>query len=189
MLPEHILSGHDFDQVRLDEIADPVTHEPIGSGPFLLTERSPGGSLTVSRNPRWWGATVPALQSIVFEVVPSANDQFDGVSSGALDLIFPQPQARIADVGELAGIAVQSAPGTAMEHLDFHVESADMPSCGTVVPAGGGLFDRPRRACAAAYGSLIPGYPALHNLTFASSETAYRPVFSRYAYSPEAVSA
>ncbi len=190
VLPEHILSGHDFDQVLLDEIADPVTHEPIGSGPFLLTERSPGESLTVSRNPRWWGATVPALQSIVFEVVPSANDQFDGVGSGALDLIFPQPQARIADMEELAGIAVQSAPGTAMEHLDFHVQSADMPLLQQRWFRQAVAYSIDRDALAtAAYGSLIPGYPALHNLTFASSQTAYRPVFSRYAYNPEAVSA
>ena len=190
VLPEHILSGHDFDQVLLDEIADPVTHEPIGSGPFLLTERSPGVSLTVSRNPRWWGATVPSLQSIVFKVVPSANDQFDGVSSGALDLIFPQPQARIADVEQLAGIAVQSAPGTAMEHLDFHVQSADMPLLQQRWFRQAVAYSIDRDALAtAAYGNLIPGYPALHNLTFASSQTGYRPVFSRYAYSPEAVSA
>ena len=37
VLPKHVLAGHDFDQVWRDEIADPVTHEPIGSGPFLIT--------------------------------------------------------------------------------------------------------------------------------------------------------
>ena len=41
--PKHVLSGHDFDQVLLDEIADPVTHEPIGSGPFLVTGWPRGG--------------------------------------------------------------------------------------------------------------------------------------------------
>ncbi|HWL32178.1 MAG TPA: ABC transporter substrate-binding protein, partial [Gaiellaceae bacterium] len=190
VLPEHILSGHDFDQVLQDEIADPVTHEPIGSGPFLLTDRSPGESLTVSRNPRWWGSTVPALQSIVFKVVPSANDQFDGVGNGELDLIFPQPQARIAEIDGIAGIAVQSAPSTTMEHLDFHVQSEDMPLLQQRWFRQAVAYSIDRAALAtAAYGSLIPGYPALQNLTFASSQREYRPVFSRYAYNPEAVSA
>ena len=33
VLPEHVLAGHDFDQVWRDGIDDPVTHEPIGSRP------------------------------------------------------------------------------------------------------------------------------------------------------------
>ena len=91
---------------------------------------------------------------------------------------------------QLAGIAVQSAPGTAMEHLDFHVQSADMPLLRERWFRQAVAYSIDRAALAtAAYGSLIPGYPALHNLIFASSQTEYRPVFSRYAYSPEAVSA
>ena len=63
VLPKHVLAGHDLDQVWRDEIADPVTHAPIGSGPFLVSSWTKGQSLTVSRNPRWWGPTGPFLDT------------------------------------------------------------------------------------------------------------------------------
>lgn len=55
VLPEHVLAGQDFNQVWQGEIADPTTHVPIGSGPFLVTSYVRGQSLALSRNPRWWG--------------------------------------------------------------------------------------------------------------------------------------
>ena len=42
---------------------------------------------------------------------------------------------------------------------------------------------------AATYDTLLPNYPALHNLSFSSLQPEYEPVFARYGYDPQAVAA
>ena len=81
----------------------------------------------MSRNPRWWGPTGPFLDTVEFRVQLNQTQQIDGMRDGSLDLIFPQAQQGVADLDRLDGIAAQFAPGTAMEHLDFNVQSAAMP--------------------------------------------------------------
>lgn len=190
VLPKHVLAGHDFNQVWRDGIDDPVTHAPIGSGPFLITGWTRGDSLTSSRNPRWWGTPGPFLDSILFRIVPSANDQFAGLRSGTLDLIFPQAQLGIADIGQVEGITVQSAPGTGMEHLDFNVQSAAMPLIRERWFRQAVAYAIDRDAVAAvSYNTLVPNYPALHNLIFSSAHAAYEPVFARYTHDAAAVTA
>ena len=189
VLPKHVLAGHDFDQVWRDEIADPVTHTPIGSGPFLVTAWTKGQSLTTSRNPRWWGPRDPFLDSIVYRIVPSGS-QLDGIKNGSLDLVFPQSQLGIADVAQFDEIAVQSAPGTGMDHLDFNVESATMPFLRERWFRQAVAFSIDRAAVAAAsYDTLVPNYPALHNLSFPITQAQYEPVFARYVHDPQAVAA
>lgn len=189
VLPEHVLAGHDFDQVWRDGIADPVTHEPIGSGPFLVTGWTQGQSLTVTRNPGWWGRR-PFLDSIEFLIVPSAGAQFQAIRDGSLDLITPQAQTGIADISHVEGVSVQFAPGTAMEHLDFQVESDTMPLLRETWFRQAVVYSVDRAAVAAAsFDTLIPNYPALHNLSFSTIEPWYEPVFAHYVYDPQTVAA
>ena len=187
VLPKHVLAGHDFDQVWRDEIADPVTHEPIGSGPFLVTGWTKGQSLTTTRNPRWFGRR-PFLDSIEYRVVPSLNDQFQGIRDGSLDLIAPQAQTGIAEIRNVEGVTLQIAEGTAMEHLDFNVGSATMPLLREAWFRQAVVYSVDRAAVAAAsFDTLIPNYPALHNLSFAAVEPSYEPVFAHYIYSLQTV--
>ena len=190
VVPKHVLAGRDFNQVWRDEIADPVTHAPIGSGPFLVSSWTKGQSLTVSRNPRWWGPTGPFLDTVEFRVQLNQTQQIDGMRDGSLDLIFPQAQQGVADLDRLDGIAAQFTPGTAMEHLDFNVQSAAMPLLRETWFRQAVAFAIDRAAVAAAsYDTLLPNYPALHNLSFSSLQPEYEPVFARYGYDPQAVAA
>jgi peptide/nickel transport system substrate-binding protein len=188
VLPKHVLAGRDLNLVWRDEIADPVTHTPIGSGPFLVTSWTRGQSLTVSRNPRWWGPSGPFLDTVEFRGPLSQTQQLDGIRDGSLDLIFPAIQQGVADLDRLDGIAAHFAPGTSMEHLDFNVQSATMPLLREPWFRQAIAFSIDRAAVAAAsYDTLLPNYPALHNLSFSSLQPEYEPVFARYRYDPQAV--
>ena len=183
VLPKHVLAGRDFDQVWRDEIANPVTHAPIASGPFLFTGRVRGQSLTLSRNPRWWGSFGPYLSSIVFRIVPTAAGQLAGIRDGSLDLVFPQPQTGLADLARVTAVAVEWAGGTGMEHLDFNVASTTMPLLRETWFRQAVAFALDRTAVAeAGYDTLVPGYPALQSLSFVPAQAEYEPVFARYAF-------
>lgn len=189
VLPKHVLAGHDFDTVWRYGIEDPATHAPIGSGPFLVTEWTRGQKLTLAPNPRWWGATGPFLDRIDFSLVPSSV-QIEAIRTGTVDLIFPQPQAGIATLRTAPGVVVETAPGTAMEHLDFNVASTSMPLLRERWFRQAVAFSIDRDAVAAtSHNVLVTGHPALHNLTLSNLEPGYDPVFARYTHDPAAVAA
>ena len=117
--------GHDLDQVWRDEIADPVTHAPIGSGRSSSRRGREGQSLTASRNPRWRGRTARSSTRSSSGSLPSSNDQFHG-NQGRLarpDLPAGPVRASPTSTGS-TGSRSSSRRATAMEHLDFNVESA-----------------------------------------------------------------
>lgn len=73
------------------QLADPTTCPTnlIGTGPFKL---QPGGlrlneSTTVVRNPNYWRAGLPYLDSIKFVPVPEAAQQLNGLQGGQFDLV------------------------------------------------------------------------------------------------------
>lgn len=188
VLPKHVLDGYDFDEVWRAGIDDPATGTPIGSGPFLLTSRTPGASLTVTPNPRWWGGGGPFLDSIVFQVVQSPAAQLQGVRDGVLDLVFPQPQLGIADVRGAEGVVVEWATGATIEHIDFNVTSTTMPLLQESWFRRAVAFALDREgAAAAAYGSLIPDYPARQSLSYDPVQAEYEPSFGAYSFDPDAV--
>ena len=191
VLPKHVLQGHDLDQVFRDEIANPSTHAPIGSGPFLVTSWTRGQSLTVARNPRWWGHGGPSLDGIEFRFLPFFNGTVQGISDGSLDLaFFAQPEPGIAGLQGLDGIEVESAPGRTLEHLDFNVQSTDMPLLREAWFRQAVAFSIDREAVGASvYGTLVPGYTAPQHLSFSSLQPEYEPAFARYVRDPQAVAA
>ncbi|MCF2528563.1 ABC transporter substrate-binding protein [Yinghuangia soli] len=62
--------------------------EPVGAGPFVM---APGGwvkgqSLTLERNPRYWKASAPYLDRVVFRVDPNPANMTAAIKSGDADV-------------------------------------------------------------------------------------------------------
>ena len=56
ILPAHILAMETFDQTTLDQ--------PLGSGPYVVTDIDPGRSLTLKRDARYWAADHPVARGM-----------------------------------------------------------------------------------------------------------------------------
>jgi peptide/nickel transport system substrate-binding protein len=184
ILPKHALEGADFDAVWQTEVTDPASGEPIGSGPFLVTARTPGESLTLSRNQLWWGPHAPFLDSITLRFIPDANAQFQALLSGEGDVLAPQPQLQIADVRTRPELVVQTAPGPAVEQISVNTGSTSMPLLAQrwFRQALAFALDRDR-LYPALYGSISPDLGAQQSLAYPSGHVEYRPNFARYGYS------
>jgi peptide/nickel transport system substrate-binding protein len=188
VLPAHVLAGRDFNSVWESSIADPATQEPIGSGPFLVTGWDQGVSLTLARNPRWWGPHRPFLDSIVFRFIPDTNSLFQALTGGDVDLLAPQPQLHIADLLRLPNVVVESGPGLLMEHLDLNTDPASMPLLREVWFRQAVAYALDRAALLPLqYGTLGVSYGAHQSLINPSVHESYQPSFARYAYSIETV--
>jgi peptide/nickel transport system substrate-binding protein len=74
------------DQVSLQG-PDAKTSE-IGTGPFIFQEWVQGDHLTYSRNPNYWRANYPYLDSIAVDIVRDLTAMSTRLEAGALDVIY-----------------------------------------------------------------------------------------------------
>lgn len=116
ILPEHLLRGQ-----RLSDATAFNRTTPIGTGPFRVTQVTPGASVVLERNPHWYG-TAPGLARIVFKVVPDVNAQVAQLRAGELDLITIEP-ANLGSVQHQEGIAIRQVPVVQHWYVGFNMMS------------------------------------------------------------------
>ena len=183
VLPKHALQGRDFNTVWNTSVNNPGNGRPVASGPFYVSEYSRGQSITMLRNPRWWGKK-PAVDRIVFRFITNTDSEIQAMRGGEVDAIYPQPQLQLASLLRQSGVKVESNFGSTLEHLDFNTG-----------PRGFALARAPwfRQAFAHAidrttlvkqlFRTLNPKLTPLQNLTYVNNQKEYAANFTRYVAS------
>jgi peptide/nickel transport system substrate-binding protein len=188
--PQHALQGSDQNTVWLDNNLNPKTKQPIGDGPFIMSNYTKGQSITMIRNNKWWGPHKPYLDKIVFVFRTNTDTEIQAIRGGEVDVIYPQPQLQLADLKGQSGLKIESNAGTTLEHWDFNEQ----------LKGGAPLLRAPwvRQAVSYAvnrqaiinqiYKKFNPKQQVLQNLTYGNSQKGlYAPHFGAYTYSPSKV--
>jgi len=115
-----VLQGTDFNTVWNDNYNNPKTGKAIGDGPFILSNYTKGQSLTMTRNPKWWGPHKPYLDKVVFVFRTNTDTEIQAIRGGEVDVIYPQPQLQLVDLKGQSGLKIESNAGTTLEHWDFN---------------------------------------------------------------------
>jgi peptide/nickel transport system substrate-binding protein len=108
-------------------VASDFARKPIGTGPYTLSSWEPGNALTFrSRGmalPHRLGQ--PALDQIIFRIMPDKNDSLNALSAGQVQLIaqdsLDPSDAPVLD--SLTGVQPHYTPGNAWEQLTFNLDS------------------------------------------------------------------
>ena len=83
VLPRHAVDPETFEETTMTG--------PIGSGPYRVTAVKPGSSLTLTRNPDYWGRDLPVnrglwnFDEIKLEFYRESNGQFEAFKRGLYD--------------------------------------------------------------------------------------------------------
>jgi peptide/nickel transport system substrate-binding protein len=87
-LPRH--AWEQFTVAELPQI-DIVARTPVGWGPYVMEEWTPGERLTLQKNIRYFRANenLPVFDTLVFRIVPDPNAAMSDLLSGACDLLDP----------------------------------------------------------------------------------------------------
>jgi peptide/nickel transport system substrate-binding protein len=108
ILPAHIYAG----------VEDPTTAEanlnPIGTGPFMFSEYTPGVEVRLVRNPNYFKAGLPKLDGVTFRIIPEEATQVAALEAGEVDYIWgvPGPDVeRIAGSDQTDTLSAFSGPG------------------------------------------------------------------------------
>jgi peptide/nickel transport system substrate-binding protein len=117
MLPEHAFRGK-----TLLQATEFNRSQPIGTGPFMVSEVAPGSAVVLVRNPRYYGSP-PALERMVFRIVPDLGVQVAQLRAGELDLITIEP-ANLAGLQGAPGIRVVETPIVQHYYVGFNQRRA-----------------------------------------------------------------
>ncbi|HEU5277888.1 MAG TPA: peptide ABC transporter substrate-binding protein [Gaiellaceae bacterium] len=183
LLPKHVLQGEDYNKIWSNCVCNPKNGKPIGNGPYLLQSYRKGTDATLVRNPRWHGPKAK-LAKIIFRFIQDTNSEIQAMRGGEVDAIFPSPQTALTALQRQSGIRYQSGPGLYLEHIDLAGKGKHNPLMDKVwfrqaIITGinrGGLVKT-------FFGDIAPNLKVLNSLVKYPPDAAYKPHFSRWAYS------
>jgi peptide/nickel transport system substrate-binding protein len=192
LYPQHALQGSDFNTVWNDNNNNPKNGKPIGDGPFIISNYTKGQSITMTRNPKWWGPHKPYLDKVVFVFRTNTDSEIQAIRGGEVDAIYPQPQLQLADLRGQAGLKIESNAGTTLEHFDFNEQlKGGMPLLRAPWFRQALAYSMNRQAVInQIYKKFNPKQQVLQNLTYGNSQKGqYQAHFGTYTYSPSKVAA
>jgi peptide/nickel transport system substrate-binding protein len=83
IMPAHVLQGTDL-------LKNPaILSNPVGNGPFKVTEWVRGDHLTLTRNPDYWIKGQPYLDRVIVKIIPDPANRVLALRSGDVDFIVP----------------------------------------------------------------------------------------------------
>lgn len=104
ILPKHIFQGE-----------DPITltsfnkQHPVGTGPYEVTKYVPGQSITLTRNPTYFGAK-PKIKTIIFQIIPQSTTQISDLLSGSLNFVEINDPQLLSPLKNNPNITLQKVP-------------------------------------------------------------------------------
>jgi len=83
ILPAHLWAGS-------DPRTNKYLRQPVGSGPYILTEWQHGDHISFTRNPAYFRAPKPAIDQVFFKVAPDASTGLLSFLNHGLDAVLSQ---------------------------------------------------------------------------------------------------
>ncbi len=100
--------------------------KPVGTGPYLLTDRLKGDHVTLTRNDKYWG-NKPNFKTQQFKIVPEAASREALVRAGQADVILLPPVSDIPAMRKDSTLKVILAPGDRTIFLAFNTQDPVQP--------------------------------------------------------------
>jgi peptide/nickel transport system substrate-binding protein len=97
------------------------TQPTWSGGPYVITGYQKDQSITEEPNSKWYGATKPSLDKLVFRIITDQTAEVPALQAGDVNAIYPQPNQDIVQtVSGLSGVSYLLGPGLQWEHFDFN---------------------------------------------------------------------
>ncbi|MGO4736743.1 ABC transporter substrate-binding protein [Bosea sp. 2KB_26] len=123
LMPKHIYEGKDI-------ATHPANIAPVGLGPFKFDKWVSGQSITFVRNPHYWEAPKPYLDSVIFALIPNPQQRLNAIVNGEVNWFRPEvvqvpATQQAAKRGSFRVVPiVTNAPETAV--IDFNLRRSPM---------------------------------------------------------------
>ena len=118
ILPQHI-----WGKMTAKEIAGFANDQPVGSGPFTLSAWKKGESVTLDRNPAFWGTT-PIAAKVVYVLYSNEDVEAQALKNGDLDVLTEVPPTIWDGLNGAENVKAISLPSWSFHHIGINVSDA-----------------------------------------------------------------
>ncbi|WP_425057677.1 Oligopeptide-binding protein AppA [Sporomusa carbonis] len=116
ILPKHIL------ETAGDINKAPFNRAPVGTGPFKFKEWQVAEAIVLEANPSYYRGK-PALDSIVYRIIPDANILLTQLKAGEVDIVSNIGFTYLEQVKAIDGVRAVITPTMIWEHMDFNLDN------------------------------------------------------------------
>jgi ABC-type transport system substrate-binding protein len=103
---------------------DQIGNNPVGAGPFVLSEWVRDSRMQLTRNPNYWQEGMPYLDGLEFRPLPDTETRYASIENGDVDLIFGGYHTELLRGMENPNLTVYYGPGNGAEYIYFNHERA-----------------------------------------------------------------
>ncbi len=96
---------------------------PIGTGPFKMTNYTPGQGSTYVRNEDYWESGLPYLDGIEIKIWQDPSGELTALQSGASDLMALTPYDALDDIRKNPNLQVQSSRSASYDAMHMRVDT------------------------------------------------------------------
>ncbi len=184
IMPYHSASPQGLDQVNLEKSWDTgfaTTPPTVSGGPFVVSDFQKDQSVTLSPNPKWYGANGPYLDKLVFRMITDATQEPPALQNGEVDAIYPQPEVDlISQLNGMSNIVYQLDLGLVFEHIDLNLQTPALQN----VALRKALFTAVdvKGMIARTAGQTDPGITPLGNRMFVPGQKGYQDNVTSFGY-------
>jgi peptide/nickel transport system substrate-binding protein len=121
VLPEHVLAAQpDMNNAGFN------TH-PVGTGPFMVQEWSPGDFISLVPNPYYREEGKPYLDQLIFKVVPSRETGVAMLQTGEVDVMWDLVEDQIPQIEGNDQLNLWTSPSINIERLILNLSQPGEP--------------------------------------------------------------
>ena len=168
IIPEHLLKGVDLNTAEFNR-------KPVGTGPFKFVEWRRGERIVMEANEQYHAGR-PALNRLIFRIIPDAVVLLQELRAGGVDFIENPPLTEVARLKQTAGLKVLVADNTSYTYLGWRQDLAPFDDL-RVRRAINHAIDVPTMVR-----EVLQGYAVVANGQFPPGSWAHDPGVRPYAY-------
>ncbi|MGW6970022.1 ABC transporter substrate-binding protein [Streptomyces sp. NPDC054952] len=99
-----------------------LDQNPVGAGPFTITQLVPGTKAVLKKNPAYWDAKNIHIDNVELTAAPDASTVVNGLQTGVYNFADIKPSQ--ADAAEKAGLDVFVQPGFNASNISLNINKA-----------------------------------------------------------------
>jgi len=98
---------------------------PAWSGAaYIMQDYQKDVSTTLVPNPKWYGATKPSLDKIIYKIILDSTQEVDALKNGEINVTTAQPDAdMVSAVAALPNTSYNLSAGPTWEHIDLNLKN------------------------------------------------------------------
>ena len=106
----------------IEKLGADFARNPVGSGPFVFKEWTPGRRIVVERNPDYWESGKPYLDRVVFNDVSNAVVAVQRLLTGEIDYISALSPTDVRQIENRPGINLERSAAGRLYALQWQVD-------------------------------------------------------------------